>query len=498
MLSEEKIVEVLEAYDLTRSYRSAALLAGVDHHTVRRYVAARDSGLDLSVTTVERRRVSDPFADKISEWIDRSQGRVRADVVHERLGAMGYEGSERTTRRVVSVLKEEWRSDHRRVFKPWIPEPGLWLQWDYGAGPSVAGVRAVLFCAWLAWSRFRVIIPLADKTLPSVISALDRCFRIIGGVPTYALTDNEKTVTDGHVAGIAIRNPQIVAVSYYYGVKVVTCVPADPQSKGGSEATVRIAKADLVPTAANLRDGYDSWDELEEACEAAMAKFNGRPHALTGDKPADRLSREVGLLHAVPVEPYTVAFGETRAVTWSSLIHFRGARYSVPHRFMGQRVWVRVAAGEVIVTAEVDDAASEIARHGLAGNGETVICDDHYPPRRDTPERAPKPSNPDEGAFLEIGEGAARWLIEAAAVGTRQISLRMSEAVALTKLHPRAVIDEALGRAAIAGRFAPGDLGAILAASHIQPVQPPSERSLQNGTSRWAGIGQPTINGDGK
>jgi hypothetical protein len=74
----------------------------------------------------------------------------------------------------------------------------------------------------------------------------------------------------------------------------------------------------------------------------------------------------------------------------------------------------------------------------------------------------------------------------------------MSEAVALTKLHPRAVIDEALGRAAIAGRFAPGDLGAILAASHIQPVQPPSERSLQNGTSRWAGIGQPTINGDGK
>jgi hypothetical protein len=76
------------------------------------------------------------------------------------------------------------------------------------------------------------------------------------------------------------------------------------------------------------------------------------------------------LLHAVPVEPYTVTFGETRAVTWSSLIHFRGARYSVPHAFMGQRVWVRVAAGEVIVTAEVADAASEIARHRLAANGE--------------------------------------------------------------------------------------------------------------------------------
>lgn len=46
MFSEEKIVEVLETYDLTGSFRSAAQLCGVDHHTVRRYVAARDAGLD--------------------------------------------------------------------------------------------------------------------------------------------------------------------------------------------------------------------------------------------------------------------------------------------------------------------------------------------------------------------------------------------------------------------------------------------------------------------
>jgi len=46
MLSEDKIMDVLEAFDLTRSYRSAAQLFWVDHHTVRRYVAARDAGLD--------------------------------------------------------------------------------------------------------------------------------------------------------------------------------------------------------------------------------------------------------------------------------------------------------------------------------------------------------------------------------------------------------------------------------------------------------------------
>ena len=70
---------------------------------------------------------------------------------------------------------------------------------------------------------------------------------MFGGAPTYALTDNEKTVSVDHVAGIAVRNPQIVAVARHYGLSIETCVPADPQSKGGSEATVRIAKADLVP-----------------------------------------------------------------------------------------------------------------------------------------------------------------------------------------------------------------------------------------------------------
>jgi len=50
MLSEENAMEILEAYDLTSSFRSAAALCGVDHHTVRRYVAARTAGLDPTVT----------------------------------------------------------------------------------------------------------------------------------------------------------------------------------------------------------------------------------------------------------------------------------------------------------------------------------------------------------------------------------------------------------------------------------------------------------------
>ena len=44
--SGREIMEILEAYDLTRCAHSAAHLAGTDRKTVARYVALRDAGAD--------------------------------------------------------------------------------------------------------------------------------------------------------------------------------------------------------------------------------------------------------------------------------------------------------------------------------------------------------------------------------------------------------------------------------------------------------------------
>src|ERR1700751_2771911 len=104
MLPEEKEMELLEVYDLTKSYRDTAALCGVDHHTVARVVAARAAGSELSGESPLCSKVAGAFVDKIAQWIDRSDGRVRADVVHDKLVAMGYTGSVRPPRPVVGGL----------------------------------------------------------------------------------------------------------------------------------------------------------------------------------------------------------------------------------------------------------------------------------------------------------------------------------------------------------------------------------------------------------
>ncbi len=355
----------------------------------------------MTLGRCERREMLvDPYREKLEEWVDRSRGKVRADVAHEKL----------------------------------------------------------------TWCRFWVVLALLDKTLASVMAAIDQTLRVVGGVPTYGLTDNEKTVTSEHVAGIPVRNAQMLDFARHYGLTIATCVPADPASKGGSENAVKTAKADLVPTEANLLPEYASFDELQEACALFCQQVNNRLHRVTRRVPAEMLAEERTRLHPLPEHPYTAAFGVTRTVPLSTpMVAFEHGSYSVPHTLAGQTVWVRPYAEQVVIVHVGDAGPIEVARHERTTPGVPRVDDAHFPPQPAGPlGRTPGAKTVAEKQFLALGEGAGLWLIEAAA-GCSRIRAKMAEAVDLAALHHPAAVDRALGQAATAGRFAHGDLAAILA-----------------------------------
>jgi hypothetical protein len=278
---------------------------------------------------------------------------------------------------------------------------------------------------------------------------------------------------------------------------VETCEPFDPESKGGAEHTVKIAKADLVPTTANRLPAYESFTDLADACAQWCERINARVHRETAAAPAARLTAERGHPHVLPVQPHAMALGQERLVDADQTIRFGSVRYSTPDGHQGSKVWVRVAGEELVITAATAHGLSEITRHQLSTPGNPRIADAHYPhhPGGNLPrEPTIRPRTAAEVAVLALGEGARRWLVEAAATGVTRIRAKMARAIELAAVLDAERVDEALGLAAISGRFAEGDLASIL--DHLATTGTAAtvsladeDHSAQPGTSGWGRFG---------
>jgi hypothetical protein len=176
------------------------------------------------------------------------------------------------------------------------------------------------------------------------------------------------------------------------------------------------------------------------------------------------------------------------------MVAFEGGSYSVPHELAGQTVWARRHGEQVVIVHVGVGGPVEVARHAAATPGSPRVEDAHFPPAPAGPaRRAPRARTRGEAAFLAIGEGAALWLTEAAAAGASRVRAKLAEAVELARLHDATAVDRALGQAAAAGRFAEGDLAAILAhqaaAAGGPATQAGEEHTLAQGTAGWAGFG---------
>jgi hypothetical protein len=120
--------------------------------------------------------------------------------------------------------------------------------------------------------------------------------------------------------------------------------------------------------------------------------------------------------------------------------------------------------------------------------------EEHYPDHpngRATLQPKARPQTETERDFLALGEGAEIWLTTAAATGVTRIRAKMGRAVELGRLLGKARVNEALERAARAGRFAENDLASIL--KHAQDdsrTVADHSFSAQRGTKAWEVIGR--------
>jgi transposase len=492
-------MDVIAAYRDVGSYRGAAAICGTTHKTVRRIIEAHEAATTGAASTVGeesgqsveragRARNYDEVADLVAGKVAKTAGRISAKRLLPAARAAGYAGSPRNFRRLVAEAKQQWRLGQARAGgrRPAVWTPGETLVIDWGV-ETVGGRRLHVFCAVLAWSRFRFVRFAEDEKASTTLALLAECFEVLGGVPKVVLADRMGCLKGGVVANVVVPAPDYVRFAAHYRFRPDYCQAADPESKGIVENLVGYAKDDLmVPL--TLED--DPWKgpgsgltRVNARAATWCAEVNAAVHSEICAIPTQRLETERGLLAVLPslrleVGPKPVA----RKVDKLSCIRFASARYSVPNQLIGATVTVLVDERDRLLRV-VEPLTGEVhAEHALVAPGETSILDGHYGgPRPDTPRRAARPKTKVEKEFVALGPVAEAFLTGAATAGVTKLSSEIAEILTLTAAHGTGPVLTALERAVAFSRWRAADVRSILATNGHAPRPTSAGPGFANG-----------------
>lgn len=448
MKSVRERMDINAAYREVGTYRGAAEICGTTHKTVKRIVLAADAEPG-GVVVVHN---YDEVRDIVVARVNKTQGRISAKRLLPVATAAGYTGSARNFRRLVAEEKEAWRTEHHRGRRPAVWTPGDMLVIDWGEiGPLF------VFCAVLAWSRWRFVFFADNLGAESTFAALAACFEELGGVPKTVLSDRMGCLKGGTVAGVVVPTPAYVRFAAHYGFAPDFCEGYDPQSKGIVENLVGYVKSDLmIPADLTVSDLTAANTAGREWC----VEVNASVHSEIVAVPAERLITERELLAPLPSLRPRGGKVVVRKVDRLSCVRFGSARYSVPTRHIAKQVEVRVADGQL----EVVLLGAVVAQHAVVAPGEASINDDHYGGARPTPRRPVRPKTSAEIAFCDLGPVADAFIKQAAAAGMTTLGGDLDELAGLQAAHGRDALIAALERAVTFGRFRASDVRSILAA----------------------------------
>jgi transposase len=211
MKSSGEVIDIIAAYRLVGTYRGAAAMCGTTHKTVKRVIERAGSGKGRP----ERRprvRNYDSVADLVADRVKATSGRISAKRLLPAARAAGYAGSPRNFRRLVATAKQDWRRGHRRGRRPAVWAPGEVLAIGWGS----IGLLHV-FCAVLAWSRFRFVRFAANEKAETTLGLLAECFEELGGVPRTVLADRMGCLKGGGVASKVVPTADYVRFAAHYG-----------------------------------------------------------------------------------------------------------------------------------------------------------------------------------------------------------------------------------------------------------------------------------------
>lgn len=329
----------------------------------------RGSVLDVWKPTIDEWLASDVEAPRKQRHTAR---RVWQRLVEEEGAVIG----ESTVRRYVTEVRRAREVPLAAVMVPQRHVLGEEAEVDFGTvSVYLAGAltEVQLFVMRLSASGRAFTRAYLNEAAEVFLDGHVRGFEHFGGVPARIRYDNLKAAVTRVLSGRdRVESERFVALRSHYGFDSFFCQPGvkGAHEKGGVEGEVgRFRRRHLVPV-----PRVTSMAALNELLAAAAKRDDSRFIAARRVTVGEHFALELDALTALPGEAFDVTALSNHRVDRKARVSVRNCLYSVPARYVGQRVDVRVGAE----TIEVLDGAKVIARHARGLKGDEVLVLDHY------------------------------------------------------------------------------------------------------------------------
>jgi transposase len=380
-------VELFEQIRKDRRVEGASIRELADRHRVHRRTVRQ--ALESAVPPPRKpypqrpRPAIDAYAGVIDGWLIADQHAPRkqrhtARRIWQRLVAEhGASCSEVSVSRYVARRRGELGLDRVQVAVPQAHEPGAEAEVDFGEFHAmIAGVmlKLWLFVLRLSCSGRAFHIAFATQAQEAFLEGHVLAFEHFGAVPGRIRYDNLKPAVIRVLRGRDRDEAErFVALRSHYGFDSFFCIPGQQgaHEKGGVECEIgRFRRGHLVPV-----PSASSLAALNQLIATADILDDGR--VITG-RPvtvAAAFAAEQPAMLPLPAEMFDPARLLTARVDSRARICVRQNYYSVPARYAGRRLAVRLSA----TTVQALDGPQVIAGHERsAGKYAEVLVLDHY------------------------------------------------------------------------------------------------------------------------
>ncbi len=325
----------------------------------------------------------DPYAELIDSWpladrdVPRKQRHTARRIWQRLVAEHGATLAEVTVSRHVSRRRVELGLDHIEVAVPQTHPPGAEAEVDFAEFHArIAGVliKLWMFVMRLSHSGRAFHVAFATQAQEAFLEGHVLALAHFGAVPARIRYDNLKPAVVRVLRGRdRAESERFIALRSHYGFDSFFCLPgkAGAHEKGGVEGEIgRFRRRHLVPvpevgSLAQLNERIAAADRLDDT-----RVITGRPVTV-----AAAFAVELPSLLPLPAETFDPARMLEARVDNRARVCVRQSYYSVPARFAGRRMTVRLSA----TTVEVLDGARVVARHERAvGRYAEVLTLDHY------------------------------------------------------------------------------------------------------------------------